>query len=415
MKRVITIALMLVLVLVFSGSVFAAINVKDLTAKSERAVVFVRSFDDKGREIALGSGFFIAADGTFVTNRHVLQGAASAEIETVDGKVYKLRKVGKTLPDMDVAVGEVEKTVAELPFLDLAEDVLTKGESIIVLGNPQGMKFSVSEGIVSGMQKFPNREYPNVPFRGNFIQFTAPISPGSSGGPIINEKGKVIGIATLSHKGGQNLNLAVPAEDIRRVLTANRTASEDDSTVTKGPQKVGFIVMYGPKLSEQIKDEAKRTQVTESLVAGAGSKFRPNKYILKSHQDTLNLFNAYYRVKNGLAQTVKIDDVDRDILVAFAEQQGIDYLVFAAIEIDEMQKDGNLSYASAAVSVEVDLRIVNTERKYYSYSKILYGEGSEVMQKFWGWENVNMAKPVIAAVTRALKQFKREFTSEQLL
>lgn len=150
MKRVITIALMLLLVLVFSGSVFAAINVKDLTAKSERAVVFIRSFDDKGREIALGSGFFIAADGTFVTNRHVLQGAASAEIETVDGKVYKLRKVGKTLPDMDVAVGEVEKTVAELPFLDLAEDVLTKGESIIVLGNPQGMKFSVSEGIVSG-------------------------------------------------------------------------------------------------------------------------------------------------------------------------------------------------------------------------------------------------------------------------
>ena len=184
-------------------------NLPTLIKIIKPSVVIVFAYDDKGEFLKLGSGFFISQSGDIITNYHVLQGADSAEVKTSDGKTYPITYIVAGDEQSDIICLSVDIPSQYVHPLSLSATVPEVGERIIVYGSPLGLEKTVSDGIVSAIRE--------VPGYGKLIQITAPISPGSSGSPVLNMKGEVIGVATFQMIEGQNLNFAIPSERITKL------------------------------------------------------------------------------------------------------------------------------------------------------------------------------------------------------
>jgi len=193
---------------ILAGAAIANADEKlvDLVKKVKPCVVFIETFDKDNNPIAQGSGFFIDNKGSLITNHHVIEGAYSATIKTSSGKVYPVQGIIAKDTEADIVKLVVNLPDANITFLNLSVNMPSEGEDIFVIGNPLGLESTVSSGIVSAVR--------DIPAFGKIIQITVPISPGSSGSPVINSKGEVIGIATLIVTQGQNLNFAVPSDKI---------------------------------------------------------------------------------------------------------------------------------------------------------------------------------------------------------
>ncbi|MBA7580091.1 Photosystem I assembly protein Ycf3 [subsurface metagenome] len=185
-------------------------------------MVIVFAYDNKGEFLQLGSGFFISQNGDIITNYHVLQGASSAEIKTSDGKTYPITYIVAEDEQNDIIRLSVDIPSKYVLLLSLSATVPEVGERIIVYGSPLGLEKTVSDGIISAIRE--------VPDYGKLIQITAPISPGSSGSPVLNMKGEVIGIATFQFIEGQNLNFAIPSE---RIANLNLLIEEEKTFTTE--------------------------------------------------------------------------------------------------------------------------------------------------------------------------------------
>jgi hypothetical protein len=166
--------------------------------------------DKDGKPIAQGSGFLVSKDGAAVTNYHVISERSSAIVKFPDGAFYVVDGVLASDKARDVAVIKVHGQ--NFPTLTLGNsDRVQVGEEVVAIGNPLSLESTVSNGIVSAIRTIEEEG-------GKFLQVTAPISPGSSGGPLFNMAGEVVGITTLKFKGGENLNFAVPINDAKRLL-----------------------------------------------------------------------------------------------------------------------------------------------------------------------------------------------------
>ena len=124
----------------------------------------------------------------------------------MDGKIYPVIHIEASDKDQDLAVLRVDASAIEIHPLSIARSTPQQGERVFVIGNPRGLEGTVSDGIVSALRRFKESGY--------MIQITAPISPGSSGSPVVNLRGEVIGVATAAIEGGQNLNFAIPSSKI---------------------------------------------------------------------------------------------------------------------------------------------------------------------------------------------------------
>lgn len=177
----------------------------ELVKKIKPAVVLIETYDISNNPLRQGSGFFINKKGVLITNHHVIEGAYSATIKTSSGDIFQVENIVAADMDIDIAKLAAKITKGKIQFLHLSSSLPSVGEDVIVVGNPLGLESTVSTGIVSAVRKILRY--------GDFIQITAPISPGSSGGPVVNSKGEVVGIAasTIYPGLGQNLNFAVPS------------------------------------------------------------------------------------------------------------------------------------------------------------------------------------------------------------
>ena len=207
------------------ASLFAAQSAparKDIPAIAKAAkgtVVSIIMADKDGRPVAQGSGFIVGRDGSIVTNYHVIRSGSSAIAKLPDGAFFVVDGVLAFDKARDIAIikahGENFRTVT------LGDsDRIQVGEEVIAIGNPLSLESTVSSGIVSGIRTIEGEG-------GKFLQVTAPISPGSSGGPLFDETGEVIGITTLYIKGGENLNFAIPVNDAKHMLHANISKVHD--------------------------------------------------------------------------------------------------------------------------------------------------------------------------------------------
>lgn len=153
---------------------------------------------------AQGTGFLISKEGYVVTNAHVLSGANFANAITSEKKILSMQLIGYD-EELDIALLKISSQNSFLEFV--SSDEVEAGEKVIAIGNPLGLSFSVSEGIVSAKNRQGINEIPG------YIQTDAALNPGNSGGPLINSNGKVIGINNFKAQG-DNIGFALQSEYI---------------------------------------------------------------------------------------------------------------------------------------------------------------------------------------------------------
>ena len=191
----------------FSNALLGQLS--EIVKKTERAVFAIYTYDEFGVPNGMGTGFFIDSKGTGITNYHVLDGASKAFIKLSDKTIYEIKDITNASKVFDLAKFKVEPN-SVVDFLNFEFQLPNKGQDIFVIGNPEGLEGTVSEGIVSSIRDMEGY--------GSVIQITAPISPGSSGSPVMNMQGKVIGIATFVHKEGQNINFSVHSSKVNSLI-----------------------------------------------------------------------------------------------------------------------------------------------------------------------------------------------------
>jgi tetratricopeptide (TPR) repeat protein len=185
---------------------FPQTDLPELIKKAEPSIVVILTFNQAGKQLGQGTGFFISKNGDVISNHHVLQGASRSRIKLSSGEEFAVKRVVAEDPDGDLVRISVDIPEEKVTPLALSPATPRVGERVVVIGTPLGLDQTVSDGIVSAIREIPDF--------GKIMQMTAPISPGSSGSPVLNMKGDVVGIATFLLVAGQNLNFAVPAERI---------------------------------------------------------------------------------------------------------------------------------------------------------------------------------------------------------
>jgi len=160
-----------------------------------------------------GSGVIFRRDGQILTNAHVVQDARTVRVILADGRQFEAGVIGA---DRAHDIAEIRIGARNLPVAELSERPLQVGQLVVAVGNPYGLGWTVTSGVISALK----RELPN-PKGGkltDLIQTDAPINPGSSGGPLVDSRGRVVGITTAIVPFAQGLGFAVPTSTAFRIL-----------------------------------------------------------------------------------------------------------------------------------------------------------------------------------------------------
>ncbi|OGU36911.1 MAG: hypothetical protein A2315_02710 [Ignavibacteria bacterium RIFOXYB2_FULL_35_12] len=195
-----------VILFFYSSDIYnQTLTAEQIYKKVTDAVVVIHAYDENNELVKQGSGVVLNDKGYVVTNYHVLEGCDRLEI--LHNK--------EIVPYVDIIGIDVEKDILILkikakkfPAIKIGDSKkINIGQRVYAIGSPLGFENTISEGIISGLRSYEEYEK-------SFIQITASISSGSSGGAIVNDKGELIGISTLTSKEGQNLNFAIPIGDV---------------------------------------------------------------------------------------------------------------------------------------------------------------------------------------------------------
>ncbi len=250
-RRVGIAAIMLVtgLILVISaGRVLTGDHRDDLPGLVKRiqpAVVTVIAYNAQNEASFQGTGFFMASGGCFLTNCHVLAQAARAEVRTAEGRCYPVKGVVAADRNWDLVVAAVVSPPTGIYGLEITPDLPEVGERVAVVGSPLGLEQTLSDGVVSALRRTS---------AGNYLQISAPVSNGSSGSPVINMRGEVIGVASLQVIKGQNLNFAVPgsrALALQQKAAATRTVSAPLSALERQSGSVWWCLGRGHRYARE--------------------------------------------------------------------------------------------------------------------------------------------------------------------
>lgn len=254
------------------------LTAKEIAALASPAVFYIEVFQTQSDyannyPIGMGSGFFITADGVAVTNYHVIKNAAVAMITTTAGDQYRVSEILYYDETADYAVIRVSdrslmgKEATDFPYLETKDSSeLVNGEVIYTIGSPLGLQNSISNGIISNRDRVDGGRH--------LIQITAPISPGSSGGALIDEYGNAVGITMGSLADGQNINLAIPLDQI---LMKNLSA--------KG---IPFAEVYEREFLKSLGEEGKA--LLETLVQEKNASSKENYEEIENGQSMIGNF-----------------------------------------------------------------------------------------------------------------------------
>ena len=295
MTALINTAKILSLTLLLAGVAAAQDFLPELVKRIKPSSVAVETFDSKGNTVSRGSGFFIAPD-RIVTNRHVIERSARVEIHLMDGKKFVVKGVLAVDGEGDLAMLQVDVPKALAVPLPIVQTVPQEGESIVVVGNPFGLEGSVSNGIVSAVREISGY--------GRIIQITAPISAGSSGSPVVNMLGQVIGIATLQAAEGQSLNFAIPSERILQLKVSELQTVSSLTADTQRSKRSAAERYYSQGVAQLSRDDYSRAVGFFERAIELDSNYPEAWYqagfsygLLGRHQDALKASKAAARLR----------------------------------------------------------------------------------------------------------------------
>lgn len=199
---------MLIVALCFlpASSVKARAPSAELVNRVKQAVVLLTTYDAAGQPLLQGSAFFIAAN-RIVTSLHLLRGAYTVRIQTFDKQSYLVQGIAAVNESCDLALLETAFPSSAIAPLAIAEAMPQEGATVIVVSNPERCWWKVTRGKTLASWDFQGT--------GELLRITARLAPGSSGGPVVNQQGLVVGVATMQMSSGDELNFAVPAKLIQ--------------------------------------------------------------------------------------------------------------------------------------------------------------------------------------------------------
>ncbi len=190
------------------------ISPKALARQARDSVVLLRTWSATGSELGTGTAFFVGG-ATLATNHHVIAGAARVVAVLADGRELPVAGIRAQDAHHDLALLDVAVEKAGAALVLYGGGLVEAGEDVVVLGNPAGLSGTLSTGIVSAVRE-DGIDEGHLP--GPLLQITAPISAGSSGSPVMNLRGEVLGVAVAVYRMGQNLNFAVPVSRLQALL-----------------------------------------------------------------------------------------------------------------------------------------------------------------------------------------------------
>lgn len=206
-KKILISVFSLITVLVIGIACFSFFtNSKFNIEEFKKNIVLILAYDEYGELSSTGSGVYID-NKTIYTNAHVVKGASMLEIVLDNNMKVELKGIQSINEQKDIAILITEK-VSDVKKLKMINNVKV-GTEIYAVGSPLGIKNTVSDGVISS-------KYNDQEMEQSIYQHTAPISPGSSGGALINKKGELIGINYATYKNGQNLNLAITIDNFNK-------------------------------------------------------------------------------------------------------------------------------------------------------------------------------------------------------
>jgi Flp pilus assembly protein TadD len=303
MKRLVWLAAFLYLAQFWPANQTPAIAAEDivrLVKDVKPAVVLIQTFDAEGQPSGSASGFFINNKVHIITNHHVIEGACSATVKTSSGREYAVEGIVARDIEADIVKLSVNIQDTNITPLKLSTTIPSEGENVIVIGNPLGLEASVSTGIVSAVR--------DIPAFGKILQITAPVSPGSSGSPVLNTKGEVIGVATFIATEGQNINFAVPSEKILTLKETEKTsllkeyaAGTVDANDTEKLYQSGLTELWKEKWADALtyfqKATAKNPQDADAWLCVGYCYGKLGRW-----QEALDCFKQAIRIKPDLAE-----------------------------------------------------------------------------------------------------------------
>lgn len=204
----------------------ARMSAKDIVQRSSPAIVRIEAGDGK-----VGTGFILDKAGIVATNLHVVAGESAIRVRLYDGTQYAVMQIAGLDPGRDLALLKI-KVGKDLPTLKLGDsDAMSAGDQIVAIGNPLGVfDYSVTSGLISQVRPVCGQEAiaaQQCKQELTVLQISAAISPGSSGGPLFNQFGEVVGVTTAIITAGQNINLAVPGNYLKPLVLQHATISPD--------------------------------------------------------------------------------------------------------------------------------------------------------------------------------------------
>lgn len=285
----------LFLVLCTSISIFAQTAKQDpstLYEKSLPAIVSIQCIDSQKR-IWQGSGVILREDGIIATNYHVCNDAVGGRVKLSNGDIYDDVSITDSDERKDILILKIK--AIKLPVMRMADsNALKVGSTVYAIGSPKGLEGTLSSGIISSLRS--GDDFGMTGFR--VIQFTAPVSSGSSGGALIDDSGNLVGLTTATRSDSQNINIAIPVNYVAALVNNSGTVktlakmsavdpSEHKTTATTGTiaDIAGTYIGSWASNNYDVSGTLVMTVAVANGVADITAVFTGSEYL---NQDSLN-------------------------------------------------------------------------------------------------------------------------------
>ena len=266
------------------GQLCAQSDWSNIAQQAKNSIVKIIAHHSEG-EVA-GTGFAISADGKIATNYHVIEKASKIFVKLPDGRTIGIERIVAFDKRVDLAILQLRGvTLHPLPLGDSSAIVV--GQEVCVMGSPLGLEQSFSTGVVSAKRTIDGFEW---------VQITAPISPGSSGSPVMNRDGAVVGVATFTTREGQNLNFAAPVNSLRQLLNGEPIKPQSLSPATPAPTT--HAASQEQPSSVLVTNEKELLQAIAEIKDGGEITMQPGEYRLREPlviQKSLTIVGAGYK------------------------------------------------------------------------------------------------------------------------